>query len=1041
MPTGDKQVNLFLNRLLDKTALKEQFLEFLSKKIDDGILSMTAGDSGTLDSDKVSLTASAVDTFDLDMSNARRLAVGGGQVITLPTNANRIVGEHLQISFENTTGQPYEVGVRYQSVKDGIAINGRTGQFEYPSQLETIGELGSPSGAVNDPGVKLTLKVDGLTQASIDHSGRLVRVYMTVPVSGVESIAYYDGVIAWVGGENVIEIPYSGGDGPLGQDTSVYPPSTTIADYQVHVKGASWKRGAATILGDNDYAFIGVITGNGPAATPISFNINSQVSVFLITLQKAYDGIGSGAGRRIQADDGAVKIESDDSNDELSALLHLNRRTATEANPVGLIALSEPGAGTTQINLVPLEFPTGSALQQDEPATSQAGVGDFNLTRGSVHLVNALIEDGCDLVLARNFTTPSMNGLWSIGSFTLNTINLSSEHGSVTWNATEGGTLTFLRPRLTISEGQAFNQLPGLCGGVVINGLNRPLSPNDDAALLIFNRQAAAALNVYDASTSPRLQTVITQDATVHLETSGNPEPFRNCMLRLSRFENTDWSQFMLFLEEGDVSSIPIAALKPINYPPDLPDDNNVTLSAASDLVTFTGAGIALNGVNAKLNTHLHLLMVYSAFDKSDIGLYGISNVTATTVQATEIMGGPIPSFVGGSAKARILAPTFVVGGASKLSTLLSFWNHSALFTCRDVDGNHANPIAIVPDLPTAADVLRFFNTRLPSLGAPEIASRFELKQTSVFNDLQAKWRHGGVLAGVPIHCGHEFNAHPGHEADDFAVNVRPGPARQLSNESLYNRCFGMFNEDEHEVLRLEHTGRIARVHEFFEDFQHDSAPASLWNVSTSGGTVSWGVDGDQGGILRAVAGTTGSNYARITHNNVMYMRHQNSAIFRVIYFAGRFRPLDSAAEVGYLQMDAMCYLAGTGSHKVGVRYKAAATGTQFEFFVTDGVTTYTTVGKGSPGPSADERGWFKFFMKLDLNSDQISVSWDHEETANSNGQDAMNFVNPTNVSWFGALNLSAEIVTQNVNTHGIEVDWLHVYDEVLQSGAKDRNS
>jgi hypothetical protein len=175
MPTGDKQVNIFLNRLLDKTALKEQFLEFLSKKADDGIVSLTAGQSGTLDADKVGLSASINDAFDLDMTLARRLAVGGGQVITLPINANRISGEHKEVPFENTAALKYEVGIKYASVKSGIAINTRSGLPEYPSQLEDIGELGNPSSVVNAAGVKITLKIDNLTQAAIDHSGRLVR--------------------------------------------------------------------------------------------------------------------------------------------------------------------------------------------------------------------------------------------------------------------------------------------------------------------------------------------------------------------------------------------------------------------------------------------------------------------------------------------------------------------------------------------------------------------------------------------------------------------------------------------------------------------------------------------------------------------------------------------------------------------------------------------------------------------------------------------------------------------------------------------------
>jgi hypothetical protein len=133
----------------------------------------------------------------------------------------------------------------------------------------------------------------------------------------------------------------------------------------VHVKGASWKRGAGTILGDNDYAFIGEITGNGPAAIPAVFDIGNQFAVFIITLQRAYDSIGSGAGRVILANDGAVKIKSLDSNDEMAAILHLDRRGATQVNPVGLAAVGQQGGGTTHISLTPITVSAG-VLQQDE---------------------------------------------------------------------------------------------------------------------------------------------------------------------------------------------------------------------------------------------------------------------------------------------------------------------------------------------------------------------------------------------------------------------------------------------------------------------------------------------------------------------------------------------------------------------------------------------------------------------------------------------------------------------------------------------------
>ena len=309
MATGDRKINIFLNRLFDRTGIRDDFLEFLDKKIDETLKAIFTGRSGTLDTDTVGLAATVNDTFDLDMTNANHGIVGGGQVITLPLNANRVVSETKEIPFENTAATAYEVGVKFASKADGVAINPKTGAPEYKGFLETFGELGAPFSVVDDPGVKITLDIRTQTQAAIPHTGRKVIVFMTVPVSGVETVAFFTGTIAFVGGQNVVEITYSGGAGPLGQDTTVNPPSTTAADYQVFVPGASWKRGVGTIDGDNDYWFIGTVTGSGSPSIPSTFDVTTQLPVFLNSLDGAYDSSGgAGSGRTIQLDSKAMRL-------------------------------------------------------------------------------------------------------------------------------------------------------------------------------------------------------------------------------------------------------------------------------------------------------------------------------------------------------------------------------------------------------------------------------------------------------------------------------------------------------------------------------------------------------------------------------------------------------------------------------------------------------------------------------------------------------------------------------------------------------------
>lgn len=497
MPTGDKKVNIFLNRLLDKTALRDQFLEFLNQKIDETIATIVSGGSGTLDVDKIGLSASANDTFDLDMSNANRVAVATGQVITLPENANRVIGEHRQVPFENASGSLYEVGIRYQSVEDGIAINARSGKPEYPSFLETIGEFGNPDSVVNDPGVKITLKIDGLLEAAVDHSGQLVRVFLTEPVSGVESIAYYDGLVAWVGGENVVEIPYSGGDGPLGQDTSVNPPSTTVGDYKVHVKGASWKKGASSIFGDDTYAFIGTVTGNGPAATPVGFSTTNQVSVFLFTLDKAYDGVGSGAGRTITADSGAVKIAAPAAGhgDPRGAALEVDMLAPSipDGEIAQMILAGGAGLGTRKqaglMSMVPMTHTT--VLQKAETAGVSGGGAVLTLTRGGVDIQTANVIGGYEFVLLEGFATYS--GLYRVNTV-LGATNCSLQYldGSTpAFTLVESGTATFVRPLLSTADRGFWTRFHN----VHVHGHNEETS---GAALTVYPHESAQSIATKD---------------------------------------------------------------------------------------------------------------------------------------------------------------------------------------------------------------------------------------------------------------------------------------------------------------------------------------------------------------------------------------------------------------------------------------------------------------------------------------------------------------------------------------------------------------
>jgi len=302
MATGDSRIAIFVDRLLSKTALGDQFFDYLNDKIDQALSALFQGQDGTLSSGQVDLTSTANDTITLDLSAANEGIVEGGQVITL----SAVAFWTDEVPFENATGVDYYVGVPYASTPSEVGLNPRKGNPEYLAYQDTWGMVGNPDSVTDVPNVEISLVVDDLTEAGVTHAGRLARVWLATPQSGEETVAFWEGSVVWDGSNNVLEIPYTNPDGPLGQDTSTLPPSTNAGDYEIHIYGPRISRNT-DLRPDNEYWFLGTVTGNGPSSTPVVFDTSDQFSVFLITLDAAYDGIGSGGGRIINVDSGPIE--------------------------------------------------------------------------------------------------------------------------------------------------------------------------------------------------------------------------------------------------------------------------------------------------------------------------------------------------------------------------------------------------------------------------------------------------------------------------------------------------------------------------------------------------------------------------------------------------------------------------------------------------------------------------------------------------------------------------------------------------------------
>lgn len=387
MPTGDKHVDIYNKQLVPQQGWDQYFFRYLDEKVNAATRSAFLT-SGVLSDKEIGLGSTANDTFSADLTDASRGVDDIGHIMDL---ANLRTEDYEEIPFENALGITYYVGFRYQAVPSGIERNPRSSEPEYPYELDTIGELGEPD-SVTDNTTYIRLELDGLLEAGVDHSGRLVRVYLDNPVSPVEAVAYYDGTVSY-GTTNYVDIPYTPTAGPLGQTAPTYPISTTASDYRVHVYGLSWFRNT-DISTDGTYVFLGTVQGSGAGTTPTVFDTTGQIKAFLISLQRAYYGNSTddpAPGRSIWAHRGSVYLRQNAASsydqDGANALLWFDKKD--EDLPISLSFLTLWGndnsfAQIHDASLRSVNDGVGNNLQELEAATISGDT--ITLTRAGADL-------------------------------------------------------------------------------------------------------------------------------------------------------------------------------------------------------------------------------------------------------------------------------------------------------------------------------------------------------------------------------------------------------------------------------------------------------------------------------------------------------------------------------------------------------------------------------------------------------------------------------------------------------------------------------
>ena len=264
MPTGLKKLGFANRQLLGKEDFETRLFGYLNDSnkrlaqimcVEDIVL------NGSL-----TLDADGTDAFKIEKTGVAAGVDSNGE--TLDIEDSDIASYLATVPFPNAVGNNYYVGLKHVQIPSVLAINPRTGSPDWTEFQDFIGYLKAPTAVVDNGDGTLTATLDPEITAALDCTGRSAFIYQGSPADGALNLAtaLEECTVALNGVNNEITTA-----GSLGQTVI----STTLSDYTIILIGpfVTISSGVATASG---IVHIGRITGNGPAAVPVTFDYTLQ---------------------------------------------------------------------------------------------------------------------------------------------------------------------------------------------------------------------------------------------------------------------------------------------------------------------------------------------------------------------------------------------------------------------------------------------------------------------------------------------------------------------------------------------------------------------------------------------------------------------------------------------------------------------------------------------------------------------------------------------------------------------------------------------